>query len=90
MMSLSFSASSFFRFWISSYRGLATIEVSRTKKGFEYAIIAIKDRVTEFVAYLRKVTASQLDWDTKVLKSRARQIEQPSQSRQHKDNSLGR
>jgi hypothetical protein len=45
----------------------------------------MKDKVTEFVAYLRGAAASQLDWDTKVLKSRARQIEQPSQYRQHKD-----
>jgi hypothetical protein len=69
---------------------LANIEVSRTKTGFEYAIIAIKDKVTEFVAYLRGAAANQLDWDTKVLKSRAKQIEQPSQSRQRKDNSLGK
>jgi hypothetical protein len=67
------------------FKGLANIEVSRTKTGFEYAITAIKDKVTEFVAYLRGAAATQLDWDTKVLKSRARQIEQPSQYRQHKD-----
>jgi hypothetical protein len=68
---------------------LANIEVSRTKTGFECAITAIKDKVTEFVAYLRGAAASQLDWDTKVLKSRSKQIEQPSQSRK-RDNSLGR
>jgi hypothetical protein len=65
--------------------------VSRTKTGFEYAIIAIKDKVTEFVAYLRGAAASQLDWDTKVLRKRAERIEQPVQSRKRetKNNSLG-
>jgi hypothetical protein len=61
--------------------------VSRTRTGFEYAIVAIKEEVTEFVVYLRNAAAKQLDWDTKVLKSRSRQIEMPSQSRQRKDNS---
>ena len=73
-----------------NFKERANIEVSRTTKGFEYAITAIKDKVTEFVVYLRGAAANQLDWDTKVLKSRARQIEQPSQSRQRKDNSLGK
>jgi hypothetical protein len=74
----------------SELKDFGIIEVSRTKTGFEYAITAIKNKVTEFVAYLRGAAASQLDWDTRVLKSRAKQIEQPSQSRQPKDNSLGR
>jgi MobA/MobL family len=72
-----------------NFKERANIEVSRTAKGFEYAITAIKDKVTEFVAYLRGAAANQLDWDTKVLKSRSKQIEQ-SQSHQRKDNSLGR
>jgi MobA/MobL family len=71
-------------------KGFANIEIGWTANGFEYAITAIKDKVTEFVAYLRGAAANQLDWDTKVLKSRSKQIEQPSQSRQRKDNSLGR
>jgi hypothetical protein len=70
-------------------KGLANIEVSRTKTGFEYAITAIKDKVTEFVAYLRGAAASQLDWDTKVLKSRAKQIEQPVQSRKRETKNKG-
>jgi hypothetical protein len=73
----------------SDLKDFGIIEVSRTKTGFEYAIVAIKDKVTEFVAYLRNAAANQLDWDTKVLKSRAKQIEQPAQSRK-RDNSLGR
>jgi hypothetical protein len=74
----------------SNINEFANIEIGWTAKGFEYAITAIKDKVTEFVAYLRGAAANQLDGDTKVLKSRAKQIEQPSQSRQRKDNSLGR
>jgi hypothetical protein len=76
----------------SNIKGFANIEIGWTAKGFEYAITAIKDKVTEFVAYLRGAAANQLDWDTKVLKSRSKQIEQPAQSRQRepKANSLGR
>jgi hypothetical protein len=65
----------------SDLKGLATIEVSRPKTGFEYAITGIKDKVTEFVAYLRSAARTSWIGGIKVLKSRAKQIEQPSQSR---------
>jgi hypothetical protein len=73
-----------------NFKELANIEVSRTAKGFEYAIVGFKDRAIEFLVYLRKVAVKQLDWDTKVLKSRSKQKEQPVQARQPKNQSLGR
>ncbi len=80
-----------------SLGGLVNLEVTNKDTGLQYVIVAVKEKVVEFVAYLREAAALQLKRDSGILRDREHnrvlKLEKPVQERSQKlrkDNSLDR